>query len=440
MSTVDRAPGMCVETQRENLNDDYLITPNDLFRGTGAYKGLTPHARLFLGAGLSCANRWRTTLEEIEEWLPDLGRARHEALRRELRERGFLTMRRGRIPAGEPNGGRYMWTFKFFMRPLPEADRDELPVKTPKEKKPRPLPPAAARALERRAEAAGETAGQTTPSELGLGDDPDDDPEETAGRTTPWGEGHGRQGHGEPGPGYQGDVKEEKNHSEKNQEDPPLPLGDQLTTAREDDPPDGSAPSGSGSEGGEKSPRFDEQTKAILGAAVRRVLELRPGWRQDEVRDAMLAEIDAGRPPGVVASAVVQLAEDRQTEGPGRLKKPGPWWNPPVPPPTVRVLDSGAPQCRKHRGEPEGHCGRCRADGLAEVDDADAPVDVPLTAAERRKLIAAKIEAGRSKIDASARTKPTRIPTSRSRSEDPSPEGPVVAAVEPVRAFELALR
>ncbi len=190
----DRAPRtrkpVRVRVHRTNLNDGYLITPNDLFRGEGVYKGLSEHARLLLGAGLSCKDSWDTSLADIEAWLPSLGRDRQEAVRRELRERGFLSM--------EPNrdGQEFHWTYAFHMEPLDVDDRDELQPKTGKRSRKTAGQPEPGKAGHRDAGVADESAGQPEP-----------------GFSGPRGSGHRTSGH-------HARSLPEKNHLE---EEPPPP-------------------------------------------------------------------------------------------------------------------------------------------------------------------------------------------------------------------------
>lgn len=360
----DRRGGVQVRVHRSNRNDGYLITPNELFRGEDMYADLPPLARLLLGAGLSCKDAWDTTLEDIESWLMDpekgrpIGRDRQEAIRRVLREQGFMTMTPDRVPAGQPNGGEFRWVIAFYMDPLPAEQRDKL-----NEKKPR---------------------GQSTPTVPGISGHGDDE-QETAGQTEPGFSGPRVSGPGTSGPENQGALyKEEKNHGEKNP-----PVGPAVTS-----PADAAA----AIQGG----RFDEQTKDMLGSARDEVLSLRPGWKPDDVTAAILAEIDAGRAPAAVARAVVELAKDRATQGPGRLKHAGPWWNEPavgVAEGPMKWLDPNKARCKQHRGEPADGCGKCKAeqhttDYDLEHEQAAAPTDP----AAARALIRRQLTAGAAKL------------------------------------------
>lgn len=366
--------GVQVRVHRSNRNDGYLITPNELFRGEDVYADLPPLARLMLGAGLSCKDEWDTTLEDIEGWLMDpdkrrpIGRDRQEAIRRVLREQGFMTMTPDRVPAGEPDGGRFRWVIAFYMDPLPADQRDKLNEKKPRGK-----------------------SSVTVPGFSGHGDDE----EETPGQTVPGFSGPGESGHGTPGPENQGALyKEEKNQGEKN---PPLP------------PKPGSPAVVAGAvQGG----RFDDETKDMLAAALAEVQSLKPRWKPDDVRAAMIAEIDDGRTSSAVARAVVELAKDPATQGPGRLKHAGPWWNEPAggADGPVRYIDREAARCGEHRGEPADGCGKCKAEQYApEYDQTREQLDAPTDAAAARALIRQATAAGAAKYKTQTRrgTSPT---------------------------------
>lgn len=337
-----RAAGIRVRVSRSNLNDDYLICPNALFRGVGVYAGLSEYARLWLGAGLSCANEWDTTLDDIEEWLPSLGRDRHEAVRRELRERGFLSMSRTQIPAGEPDGGKFIWTFAFFMDPLPVAERDQLQPKGTRKRGSEPR----------------------GPESQGI-DDPIEQVDETAGGAMPGSPGHPRPGHGGPGPGDQGDVNK-KNHLEKNH--PPLtPVADAAA----------STTAGAATREGEESP-FDEETRQALSNCVQRVHALRPAWAPRAITAAMRQALDDGRAPNAVIAAMVAVAKDSTSKVPGRLNTEGDWWG--AAPARIHRPSSEVPRCRKqgHERQAADGCVLCAAEAKAgqHVDaDRDQSVD-----------------------------------------------------------------
>lgn len=347
MST-GRAAGIRVKVRRsQNLTDEYMITPNALFRGEGVYAGLSEYARLWLGAGLSCSSDYDTTLATIQEWMPSLGRDRHEAVRRELRERGFLTMSRERIPVGHPQQGRFVWTFEFHMDPLPPQDRDELQPKTakPPKKRTRRTSPA--------------DIDVPMPGTPGHGDELVQVDEMPAG-SMPGSSGHGRSGHGRSGTEDQGDVyKEEKNRSIK-EDPPPPPEAESKADPLQD------------REGEDQ--RFDRPTREMLTAAVAQVLVLQPGWRADAIRAAMLAEVNAGRSPAAVAAAVVLVAADPATISPGRLKHDGPWWAAAAPKPAVAVDRRRGPRCpvQGHERQPAGGCLLCAGEAKG-VPDPELP-------------------------------------------------------------------
>lgn len=368
--TGDRASGLRVRVQRTNLNGQYMITPNDLFRGQGIYAELGVHERILLGAGLSCEDDWETSLEDIEAWLPGLGRDRHERVRRNLREHGFLSMSRTKIPAGQPSAGKYIWTFAFFMDPLASERRDQLqPTKV-------------------------RDAGAPMPGFSGHRDGVD----ETAGQPMPGSQGHRRAGHRRAGPADQGDVyKEEKNQSLE--EIPPYPPegpaadvdGEAATGGGDSSRFDETGPGSGGDRtaGVERRPqqagkpaRFDEQTQLLLAAAVRAVREVRQGrragsWTEDAIREAMLTALDADREPGDVAWAIVHAAEDATTLVPNRINNEG-WWVQamserfvPAPPPLARDK-----RCPRHPSEPAKGCRAHEIDRrVAAIEEAQAKQD-----------------------------------------------------------------
>ncbi len=290
---MSRSKHVKVRIQKRALDDKYTVLPNDLTRGKGIYAHLSEYARLELAAGLSCREGWETTLEEIESWLPTLGRDRQEAVRRELREHGFLSMVRERIPAGQPDGGRYAWSFMFLMEPLPEEERDSLRTKVEKPVK----------------------AGRTMPGSPGISESP--------GRTMPGSPGHGQPGHGQPGPGGQGSVPSYRERTKEKEQTPSLPRSDSPpnpppTAEREGDIP-------------KEPPKLDQ---AVDWLAQRR----RDGqWRPVVIREALIEGVTAtGGDLAYVFRALQALADPRndatfgKTTSPRRLtsKLDGPWWPP----------------------------------------------------------------------------------------------------------------
>ena len=293
-----------VEVQRQNLNDDYLITPNDLLRGRGIYAVLSEFARLLLGAGLSCASKWETTLDEIESWLPSLGRDRHEAVRRELREHGFLSATPHRIPPGHPDSGQYVWSFKFFMTPLPADQRDELQPKKPPRKNP----------------------GPTMPGISGHGDDVG----KTAGGTGPGSSGLRHPGLRHPGQGGSGlSYKEEKNHPEEEPPPPvvpPPPDESQGHSEEEEDRAEAELNTASavldaaqqrGRAPATKLVRSRGQLRSLLGQTI---VALRAGWTPEDLVDALGGDLTQVRNPtvfGVLRSRLVELGDPpRRTPAP----------------------------------------------------------------------------------------------------------------------------
>lgn len=352
-SAVRRGAGdVKVRVRRRNLNDNYTITPNDLPRGHGVYACLEPLERLWLAAGLSCANDWETTLAEIESWIP-MGRNRHEDMRRKLREEGFLTMDKDRHPAGAVDeegksiGGQIMWVYEFHMDPLPPGERDELP-----EKKAKP---------DRRRQPDTPPASPDTSMPRNPGHGPDAD--ETAGQAMPPKSGPGQPGHGQPGPGGAGVTPYiEKNQGEE--EPPPLTPHDQ--------PP---APSSRQPEPGGDSPSGDEPRLADIVAWFAR----RTTWEPDAVEDALTVcvERDLGSLTEV-AQALRDVADGKYDAVEGPTSSPrrlyalpnAPWWS------DVRARRAAAaaaaraagPRCsvKGHERELADGCPICKVEAIGD--------------------------------------------------------------------------
>ncbi len=315
--TKERAPGIRVKVRRSNLNDGYLITPNELFRGTDIYADLTVYERMYLGAGLSCSDDYDTTLENLDACIKELGRDKREQVRRRLREAGFLTLSR------VSDGQSFVWALEFFMDPLPPEDRDVLPAKKDKPAPKKRIPP------QLREEQ--ETPGQATPSNSGHGRIPD-------------GQGMSEALDAQ-GLGGQGDVnKEEKNHLEKNQ-DPPRsegPVTAEITSM-----------SGEGEDSKDEPPN---ELSTFVAWFARNT-----PWPALVVEEALASAVTQGRGDlRRCATALRELAEGRHghTSSPRRLLKDGPWWAATAPPKRDRRV---GPRCKKkgHEREPAEGCVPC---------------------------------------------------------------------------------
>ena len=144
----------------------------------------------------------------------------------------------------------------------------------------------------------------------------------------------------------------------------------------------------------DKSPRFDDTTRAMLATAVDQAMTLKPHWQPDDIRTAMLAEIDRGVAAALVAAAVVRLAADPATRSPARLSAPGAWWTGPAPDAApIRVVDGTQQQCPTHRGELAHNCAGCKADRIAEATEA----------ARAKAAAAPRVAAGPSETQLAAR-------------------------------------
>lgn len=383
-----------VKVRRSNLENLFTIVPNALLRGDAApYDQLSEYARMLLGAGLSCADEWDTTLDRIESWLPSLGRDRQEAVRRELREHGFLTMEKAHIAAGGEGGGRFdAYEITFYMEPLPVEQRDYLQPLTGKKRK---------------------TAGQTTPGFSGPGvDDTADepDPEETAGQTMPGfsgpgSSGPGSSGHGSSGPGVRTTEKRNIPRSTKDQKNPPSSSG-----SAESPQPEGEEQGGND---------LSEEEREQLNAAVIVAVDLRAGtasagdWTRDTVAAAMRKQINAGYAAEDVAAAMVTAAEDLSRTHPGGIgyllakaaapapASPAADAAPPWVQGPMKWLPVGTKMCRTHPGCPAHACGGCKADALA-VDADQGPRTVMAAQAARDAIRATNAAAAASRRAADA--------------------------------------
>lgn len=114
MSTAGIEIGITVES----LSTRFLISPNDLHRGIGEYKGLTLCARAMLSALLTYKNGdrvWATTREHIDAIAPEFGRDKIGKILKELRDKGYLFTKR--VNSGK---GKFMWLWKVFMASQPK--------------------------------------------------------------------------------------------------------------------------------------------------------------------------------------------------------------------------------------------------------------------------------------------------------------------------------
>jgi len=333
-----------------------MILLNALARGEDEYDDLTPFERLYLIAGLSCKDRHRTTLAKTERWLPGLGRDRQEAVRRGLREKGYLSMRRRwRGPENSARGSQFEgWTMRFMAEALPPDQRDELQPKTGRRR------------------SGEEPAGDSTPGSSGHADGTTDN-SESAGHRMPGHPGHANPGHANPGPEPQGVTPYiEKEPREKN---PPTPT--EITASADVVP----------AEGGKAD---SKDTKELtLAMVVDWFVQRRPDWTRQAVEDALSTAQTRGLGDlARCATALRELVEGKhgRTDYPGRLLvTSGGWWTAVAPQPRPRPT---GPKCQVpgHHAQAAVDCKLCdmaaKANALARDDD-DALVMDPDAAIER---------------------------------------------------------
>jgi hypothetical protein len=297
-----RGNGVRLRTKRtSNIDRNFMITPNALLRGEGVYSVLSSFGRLLLAAGLSCGDH-ETTLDEMREWIPELGRNRHEALRRELRQHGFLSLYRTIIPPGQPDSGSFVWTFEFLMEPLPQEERDRLQERKPRPapaKRTPPPPKVGAKGATSPRPEEGKAAGHTMPRNRGTSNVA----EEPAGHTMP-----PKPGPGHPGPGDGGDVYKDERTDVKEPPSPPTTIADRSDVDE--------------TAGAADQPEFEDQVATVVG----QVAAGRPEWSKRRVVEAVREALADGRDPQIVLAAVRLVAADPQTRVPGRLNEEGGWW------------------------------------------------------------------------------------------------------------------
>jgi hypothetical protein len=149
-----------------------------------------------------------------------------------------------------------------------------------------------------------------------------------------------------------------------------------------------------------------ESEKQLLSAAVQQVVEQRSrdlGWSREAVVEAMQTALTSGCSPARVSTAIITAAADPATMYPGRIEyllrqtapavvhAPEPDWARG----SIKYLDSEAPRCTRHRGEPRDGCGKCKADAVAAQLDEPEPArrpeeDAGVTGAALARKVAAE--------------------------------------------------
>jgi hypothetical protein len=342
---------LTIRVYRENLNDFFLISPNDLHRGEEVFAGMTLRGRALLAALLSMKDGWECNREAINELAPELGEAAMDTVIRELRDRRHLAQRRIR---GER--GRFVWEWYVFMFPLTPARYEAVCAG-------RAIPQSSADG-EVDGETAGDTMGQSSTDGRPLGG-------EIAGHTTGDSPGDGRPQGGGPGDGQSPRYREVTGV-----EAPPPPppaatgsaSGPTQVVVDSDQPPEDQPSDDDASALVDELPwglgrQPDRLTRPHLVAAVQ--AGLHRGHPLQEIRQVAAAGIPgAVNPAGSVLRRLRDLAE-----------------MPPAPP---RPRPSPRPQrhCTKpgHQGDlaVAGNCAFCKA----EAAQAEAADDGPTLDAE----------------------------------------------------------
>jgi hypothetical protein len=145
--------------------------------------------------------------------------------------------------------------------------------------------------------------------------------------------------------------------------------------------------------GGTGTPGVDpRRTEAFTRTAAE--IAVAGGWDRETVEHVMLDLLAAGRSHAEIAAVLRTAAAGGygETGSPRRFLR---WW-----PPTMEAAVAApewaqgpfaylAPErarCRLHQGEPEGVCGRCKADALAVAEPEAAPHPAEADGLSRREL------------------------------------------------------
>lgn len=168
----------------------------------------------------------------------------------------------------------------------------------------------------------------------------------------------------------QRDLKDQENREENKENKKPSPLPP-VEGASPDSPPD----SGGGfSDNKGLPPRL-----SALDDLVERLVAIAPSWDRAKTREVLIALREGGKSPEEISRVAVEVASGvhGETRFPGRLLA---WW--PLPKPVVQepswakgpvaYVEPGTTMCRKHRGEPQLGCGKCKTESF--LDGADLQV------------------------------------------------------------------
>ena len=92
---------------------------------------------------------------------------------------------------------------------------------------------------------------------------------------------------------------------------------------------------------------------------IDKVLALRPGWGRRSVIAAMATALDDGRSLDAIEYAFPIVAEDAETNAPGRLNADGPWWNKPEPARAPEPLPAGVHEFQPATNPGDTGCAQC---------------------------------------------------------------------------------
>jgi hypothetical protein len=264
-------PDIEIQVFAEDLSTRYLTSPNELHRGEGPWAAL-PHGddRCMLAALLTMKSGYKTNKARLRRILPMLGEKAFDNVIARLKDAGFLTTERG-----HGDGGRFVWTWRAYMNPLP-ADR-----RTPSKR------------------GAKKTAGEAIPPPEGYGDElttGETSDDESAGRTIPpspqYGEPqYGQPSHGEPRRGEGPPLYKKEQGLELPEIETPPPTPDAPSAQPAEAPAE---PGGQGVEDLHRNPEAQRVLESVLDAAGATRGERPLGRSRTRLLDKIQKRIDDG--------------------------------------------------------------------------------------------------------------------------------------------------
>jgi hypothetical protein len=188
--------------------------------------------------------------------------------------------------------------------------------------------------------------------------------------------------------------------------------------------------------GGDSDPSPELPQPSALDTLVLELVRL-GGWDADATRDVLAQLVKLGRDRAEIKRVALEVAAGLHgtTQSPRRLLA---WWPKPAGPAEaepewtrgpVKYVEAGTPMCRRHRGEPEATCGKCKVEKFsdpADVQSAEAGPATTLDAAAARELAREHAAAARTARGPYRQRRPEPIGQT---GPDPQPAGALFGAI-----------